>query len=475
MNHQLLHGNSLDVLGTLADESVHAVICSPPYYGKRNYQTGVWWGGESACQHELKGHKQVNQTKNKAPGATIVGGGNRPNFARVCRYCGAEYVDEQIGLESLYDCLGWATNVPCGKCYVCSLVAVMRQVRRVLRADGTLWLNLGDSYYGGKGKSSQAWSSEHLQRETLQKAHHHLAGKGETRVLDAPQPGLKPKNLIGMPWRVALALQADGWYLRSEVIWAKAVSFLEGYSGTVMPESVKDRPTVGHETVFLLSKSEHYFFDYVAVQEQAMADSARRYRLPLFSSQNHKAGAYDVNRHPNTPGVKAFTGKRNLRTVWVINPSGNRLTHYAKYPEALVEPMILASTSAKGVCKTCGAPWERVTQRAAADHSAESKSSYPKGSTTNRLSKLRQTARAKGGEYKQDIATVSWRPTCACVQDENDLAPAVVCDPFLGSGTTLVVAKRHGRDGIGVDLSEEYIALASVRLTEVQAPLLVVT
>ena len=131
-------------------------------------------------------------------------------------------VDGQIGLE------------PSPEAYVETLVNVFREVRRVLKDDGTLWLNLGDSYWGGKGQSSQAWSTEHQDRDTLQKAQHQITGKGETRPTDGKHPVIKPKDLIGIPWMVAFALRADGWYLRQDIIWNKP---------NPMPESMTDRCT----------------------------------------------------------------------------------------------------------------------------------------------------------------------------------------------------------------------------------------
>lgn len=232
---RILTGDVLDMLHTLPDASVHCVITSPPYWGLRDYGTARWEGGDPGCDHRMN---SIRIRRNLAEAANAVDGGRRKAenrgdrdalglpFPNVCRKCGARRVDQQIGLE----------ETPTE--YVARLVEVFREVRRALRDDGTLWLNLGDSYAG---------SGVHA-------AHHANPGMSKAGARGAavatPVPfGLKPKDLIGIPWRVAFALQDDGWYLRSDIIWAKP---------NPMPESVTDRPTKAHEYLFLLAKSQRY-------------------------------------------------------------------------------------------------------------------------------------------------------------------------------------------------------------------------
>tara|TARA_R110000765_G_scaffold63244_5_gene122951 strand:+ start:1812 stop:2714 length:903 start_codon:yes stop_codon:yes gene_type:complete len=201
-------------------------------------------------------------------------------------------VDGQIGLE------------PTPDAYVQTLVAVFREIKRVLRDDGTVWLNLGDSYNG--------------------------VGRGS-----------KAKDLIGMPWRVAFALKDDGWYLRSDIIWAKGVSFCLSYSGSVMPESVTDRPTKSHEYLFLLTKSPRYYYDVDAVRE--LSTSRPQSRATATSDQPGAEGRR-VARGQN-PTCQGGTGtSRNLRSVWTINPQPYREAHFATFPTALVEPCVNAGT-----------------------------------------------------------------------------------------------------------------------------------
>jgi site-specific DNA-methyltransferase (cytosine-N4-specific) len=199
-------------------------------------------------------------------------------------------MEGQIGLE------------PTPDEYVQAIVEVFREVKRVLRDDGTLWLNLGDSYAGsGKGQMGDGTSANINNKQSTNKG-------SSTGGLPTDYGHMKPKDLVGIPWRVAFALQADGWYLRSDIVWAKGVSFCPDYSGSVMPESVTDRPTKSHEYLFLLTKSARYYYDADAVRE-------------------------------NNSGTV-----RNLRSVWTINPKPYTEAHFATFPTTLVEPCVKAGT-----------------------------------------------------------------------------------------------------------------------------------
>lgn len=217
---------ALDYLRTLPDGCVNCCVTSPPYYGLRDYGTGSWVGGDPACDHAPRA--QVASSKTSTNGGAL-----RDKPSNTCR-CGARRIDGQIGLENSPDE------------YLDKLVVVFREVRRVLRSDGVAFVNMGDSY-AGSGKGGNPDDSEwagfvgNTQREQSAKPN----GK------NVPN-GFKPKDLMMMPARLAIALQADGWYLRSEVVWSKP---------NPMPESVCDRPTKAHEMVYLLTKSPRYFYD----------------------------------------------------------------------------------------------------------------------------------------------------------------------------------------------------------------------
>ena len=234
-------------------------------------------------------------------------------------------VDGQIGLEATPEA------------YVETLVAVFREVRRVLRDDGTVWLNLGDTYAGGGGFSPDAPSNRAGSKQTT------IGGDSKTKGKPVPC-GLKPKDLIGIPWRVAFALQADGWYLRSDIIWAKGVSFCPSYAGSVMPESCTDRPTSAYEHVFLLTKQARYYYDAEAVREQWADDRAGAPGGTKERSRN-VGGRTDGYTRPGQDWT-APEGRsgRNLRNVWAINPQPYREAHFATFPTALVEPCIKAGS-----------------------------------------------------------------------------------------------------------------------------------
>lgn len=225
--------------------------------------------------------------------------------------------DGQIGLEQTPDD------------YVAQLVEVFREVRRVLADDGTLWLNLGDSYTGGKtGRGDQDRNTRNVWRNGSPDSQDTGAPfQGQRKVPE----GMKPKDLIGIPWRVAFALQQDGWYLRSDIIWHKP---------NPMPESVTDRPTKSHEYLFLLTKSPRYYYDHVAVREPSVTGSWDA--MPPIGGVKHVEGNENNTYSGNTP---ASDGLRNKRDVWTIATKPFKGAHFAVMPEALVEPCLLAGSA----------------------------------------------------------------------------------------------------------------------------------
>jgi len=315
MTVRILQGDCRDVLKTLEDQSVHCVVTSPPYFGLRDY--GV-------------------------PG--------------------------QIGLE----------DSP--QAFVAALVALFADVRRVLRNDGTCWLNIGDSYAGSWGAQSrpQGVTGQMADRSVISarqiRAHPRFEGKTGTI---GKEWGLKPKDLCGIPWRVALALQDAGWWLRQDIIWSKP---------NPMPESVRDRCTKAHEYIFLLAKSERYYFDAKAISEDAETGPHTPSNRALAPGKTDSGYLEDREW--------ASDGKRNKRSVWTVTTKAFSEAHFATFPPDLIEPCILAGC--------------------------------PEGGT--------------------------------------------VLDPFGGAGTTGLVADRHHRDAILIELNPEYAAMAKRRI-EGDAPL----
>ena len=323
MSVRILVGDCRQTLATLPDGSVQTCVTSPPYFGLRDYGTATWEGGDVACDH-----KTGKSARNDGARIGVDGfGGNRNvdghadmgalYFAVACAKCGARRVDSQIGLEQTPDA------------YVAELVAVFREVRRVLRDDGTLWLNLGDSYAGGN--TAGAW------REGAARADGAVRGDGETsrrnRNGNGPVVGLKPKDLIGIPWRVAFALQADGWWLRQDIIWHKP---------NPMPESVQDRCTKAHEYIFLLTKRERYFYDANAIAEPAI------HAGKVVTNDNGKNGQMDEYGQTREgflrDGGVLVGDTRNKRSVWTVPSQPFADAHFATFPPALIEPCILAGS-----------------------------------------------------------------------------------------------------------------------------------
>ena len=429
MQCRILHGDCREVLRDLPAESVHCVVTSPPYWGLRSY------GGDEGM----------------------------------------------IGLERTFDE------------HLGNLVAVFREVRRVLRDDGTLWLNYGDAYCGYKGNNYQKNPEASNLQKNSQLPSGHDIGTPHTS-------GLKPKDLMMMPARVAMALQADGaadihamkaimdvrnrifdaydgqdetppdrilavleamqieyaqakgesWWLRSEIIWAKP---------NPMPESVTDRPTNSHEKLFLLTKSAKYFYDAEAVRKPS----------------NGWAGDFKP-KCPERMEAQKFGGTRNehnqatanLRNVWTIATHSYKGAHFATFPPKLVEPCIKAGTSERGVCGECGAPWTRNTYKG--ELIPDAKGYKPRGNI--RDVGIGSGMRAAGYDkptpnHHYVKQTTGWAPTC---EHKADTVPATVLDPFAGSGTVGHVSLSLGRSFIGVEINAEYVEMGK-RRTGSTAPL----
>lgn len=349
-----------------------------------------------------------------------------------------------------YQCRGQLGLEPTIDEYLRNQVAVFRDVRRVLRDDGTLWLNMGDRYSsGGRGgfAGDLAPRAQQYSRE---------AGIGGT--WQSPPAGYKDKELLGMPWRLALALQADGWWLRADVIWHKP---------NAKPESVKDRPGLAHEYVFLLAKSESYFYDWWAVREAASeGERNRRARQSPSTVRHYKLKRVDSSFAPNAnpPGKYgalrwsvarqkvAATGMRNLRSVWPIATQGFKGSHFATFPTGLAAKCILAGTSEHGGCCMCGTPWRRSFMRRVTTYHSDQNL---KAQGIHRIGNSHGTYEAP--EF------LGWASGCHCtISTERDAC--VVLDPFAGAGSTGVAAVQLGRRFVGIELNPEYLAMARERI-----------
>ncbi len=306
---RLIDGDALNILPTLPSESVNCVVTSPPYWGLRDYGTATWEGGDADCDHKVGRFTSPVSDKQRSNN-----GSGDVQAAGVCPNCGARRIDSQLGLEQTPDE------------YVARMVAVFREVWRVLRDDGTLWLNLGDSYASGPGGPVGA---------TSQAAPKHRDARMRGPIPDS----LKPKDLVGIPWRVAFALQADGWYLRSDIIWSKP---------NPMPESVTDRPTKAHEYLFLMTKQARYWYDHDSIREPHTAGNTQR---QLTKSTRKSDDGRVRTDAPYEIGAQRFLNPlgRNRRTVWHIATQPFHEAHFATFPEKLVEPCVLAGCPVGGI------------------------------------------------------------------------------------------------------------------------------
>lgn len=367
-------GDALETIKTFPDECLDCVVTSPPYYGLRDYGTGSWEGGDPNCNHDAARKKQRFDYSLEHSFQTSNQGSSFSKYEKVCPVCGAVRIDRQIGLEDSPEA------------YIERLVTLFREIRRVLKKDGTVWVNLGDSYNSSApgNKTPQGFSQnrpsyiEHEDKKMRNK-----------KLVD----GIKPKDLIGVPWMFAFAMRADGWYLRQDIIWAKP---------NPMPESVTDRCTKSHEYIFLFSKSEKYFFDYESIQEEAVTQLWDTSGHMRWGSGTKKDRTHDQNYSKDENGghrdnsggfdcemtIKDGVVVRNKRDVWTVHVRPNKEAHFATYPQELIVPCILAGSRENGV----------------------------------------------------------------------------VLDPFMGSGTTGIVARKLNRNFVGCELNPEYQKMATRRI-----------
>lgn len=441
----LIHSSAARI--DLPERSVQCVVTSPPYFSQRKYageQQDVW-GGQDDCEHRWVDISVPGRSGgwDKSTLGTLSGGHSNTSGARRRALVGST-IKAPIGSAFCADCDAWRGslgNEPTPDLYVEHLVTVFREVRRVLRDDGVLWLNLGDTYAAN-------WSS--------------LRSKGgagrddgdRERSRTAP-PGYKPKDLLGIPWRVADALRAgvftceecgrdsiaswqledgrhvcrkcgrlqfalpfDRWYLRCDVIWSKPNG---------MPHSVRDRPTIAHEYLFLLAKEGRYYYDHDAIREpmqsgpsdiKKMVEGLARIGGRSLEDDDPMHAANAATNIGKKRGVGDPDLGRNRRSVWNIATVPYKGAHYATFPEALVEPCILAGSSPQA-CSECGAPYRRqVVKGTPVLHetawSAKGAVQYDDGAGAMRAAGLED-----GSSLKHVVPriTVGWTPGCTCGSD----------------------------------------------------------
>jgi DNA modification methylase len=422
---KIFTGNSAEILKELPDAIVHCIVTSPPYFGLRDYGTAQWIGGDASCdhKHQCGGNGVASSKQNTSVGTQTI------MYHNVCAKCGAKRKDNQIGLENTPDE------------YIRSLMTVLTEARRVLRDDGTLWLNLGDTYAGGG--CHDPGPNNYKQKTNVGSC---VYGRNK----QPRDQNLKPKDLMGIPWRVALALQghatipyrslskwaddlklaresqdweavkiiedrlrhhdllnalqSQGWWLRQDIIYSKT---------DAMPESVLTRCVKSHEYMFLLAKSKYYYFDIEAIKEDSVKTKSSN-KLSTWGNNE------TIIRKDGTGAVKTQRGvpwqgiKRSKRSVWHISKGSYKFAHFATYPVELVLPCIMAGTSEHGCCPKCGTPWSRVIEsirgnstecpKTQASHEARGGIGTPTGTV----------GKSGGGRTDSMTSTLGWKPGCKC-------------------------------------------------------------
>jgi DNA modification methylase len=486
---RLYVGDVREVLGRLEPEFAQCVMTSPPFWGLRDYKIPpAVWGGSPEHEHVWSDAPwRWNPGGNDERTSTLSGGGQQHqkkvgHKASMGAFCACGAWLGQLGLE------------PWPQLYVEHIVEAFRAVWRALRHDGVVWLEIGDSY-AGSGKGPTGWSGLGNQEERqgfVGEGRKRAAGRADGMYPDGRRvglsrsdtnrgssqynllggkvpPGIKPKDLLGIPWRVAFALQADGWYLRNDNIWHRP---------NPMPESMKDRCTRSHSYVFQLSKRRKVYYDWLAIAEPTTGNAHSRGNgsSPKADLDEFVVSAQRVHRSPaarssvvnQTHPYSEPVEYRNKRTVWTIPTKPFPDAHFATFPPDLVEDPIKAATSERGACGKCGAPWARVISKdttlgwspSCAHYDARYRAEFFQA----RASRKREQRRISGDWWRR----VRRQPGLGHWPTE----PQIALDPFSGAGTVALVAARLGLDSVGIDPKREYVRMAERRLLA-DAPMLV--
>jgi DNA modification methylase len=418
--YQLLQGNCLSLLRSLPDNIIQCCITSPPYWGLRSYGTAPQiWGGAADCQHDWAqtAPRRLRTEKDVKNPNTIqknnVGANHALDFTETCKKCAAW--NGELGHESTPEH------------FVANLTDIFREVRRVLRPDGVCWINIADSYHSSSRKRVPG---------------------GATKPQDEPL-AYRGKNMALVPQKLAISLQEDGWFVRSEVIWHKL---------SCMPESASDRCTRTHEQIWMVTKQPYYFYDQDAIREPHKEESVRRLTYSLESAIERSGGHLNKTQDP---GKFCHPAGANKRDVWTLSHTQFEGEHYAGFPLDLPKLCILASTSEKGRCADCGTPYKRMTERNSLERFDldESDPRYRPARYDSKYDAIR--TKEGNGQRFTEVISLGFAKSCKCQTEE--VLPCIVLDPFSGSGTTGLVGLQLGRSYLGLELNEAYIKMTEQR------------
>jgi DNA modification methylase len=496
--HEIIIGDVLDCLKEIPDGTIQCCVTSPPYFGLRDYGTGRWEGGDPQCDHKSGRFERGGLSSKQASNS----GSGGDEAVHECPKCGAIRIDQQIGLEQTTDE------------YISKMVAVFREVRRVLRGTGVCFINIADSYAGGGGYFPESPSNIDGSKQSTNRGSIAIDCKRELGLI-------KPKDMMLMPFRLAIALQEDGWWIRDIIVWHKPGP---------MPSSVRDRCTSSWEPIIMMAKSARYFADMESVKQYPANSTLSR----LAQDVDSQDGSLRANAGGKTNGPMRAVGEiggANLRNVWKFSTEGTSDAHFACYPTELPSRCIKIGTSERGQCPHCGSPWERIVEtiRRPTRPGADTKVTGDSDTEGNRDPQRHVT----------ESRTVGFYPTCDCdrlpklpklpklprvyktepigipgeganrgyrrpednrvhrnpegiVVDESQMesyecesipiqeerlrlikaaenvvtVPQIILDPFTGSGTTQKAARILGRHSIGCELNAKYvheIAIAKIQ------------
>jgi len=430
--NKVICGDALSVLKTLPSESVNMAITSPPYWGLRDYGIEQIFGGDKDCEHEWNSEIIIRKRGIAGCGNTgnhskvIPGQGTYQRRGSYCRKCGAW--KGQLGLE------------PTPERYIEHMTIVFHELKRVLKKEGTFWLNIGDTYSASSTHASKSGATYY---DGISGSYGKDSGRNIRSEYKRFQDGLPQKCLCMIPERLAWSLIQDGWILRNKGVW---------YKPNGMPSSVGDRFTNKWEYLFMFSKSKKYYFDLDAVRKPHLDSSYQRI------NQNQGNPKWDGNRnrgHPtgqDTLNPKQFLhpNGKNPGDVFIINTQPFPEAHFAVFPPKLVETPIKACCP-KEVCEKCGKARERIVE-------SYSIPTRPAKHSKDKNNNIYSTKRER--TMPISIKTIGWTK-CDC---NTDFKPGIVLDPFIGAGTTGFVAKKLGRDFIGIELNPEYAEMARKRI-----------
>lgn len=464
-------GDVREQLRALPDDSVQAVVTSPPYWQLRDYGTEPQvWGGAPEHEHVWGGETRSKTRRHRTGAAGGLHAGRPGHTAGTSK----DYVLTEQSRGQFCECGAWYGELgqePSPQLFVEHLVEVFEEVRRVLRPDGVCFVNIDDTYCANR---------------TYQVPSTKAGDVGNSTGMKVPD-GLKSKDLALVPQRLSVALQDAGWWVRCDILWTPP---------NTMPESVTDRPSRAHEYIWMLTKGERYFWDQEAVREDdvntARPQVARARELfaakgltdahleairAIGMNDAGKAKVTQSGNGKNTPEMQALAdeakaalggyyrefltvGGRNLRSVWPVPTENFYGAHYAVMPVKLASRMIAASTSEKGCCASCGAPVRRVVERESisreelpVDHPGYRPGRYDNGKSS--------VAGAGNGQRYSASSTVGWEPGCSCGAET---VPCTVLDPFGGACTTAMAARRLGRSSVAIELSPDAAAIGARRM-----------